>query len=565
MATQLKNTLVFADLAAGASVVLPHGLDSGSGSVEPDVIVVPSAELDVVADDTSVTLTNNGPGPLSGSVLVEAWHTIERAFGDAADLNLPVKPYVIYGGAASVAPPTPPEPPQPEFALVTTTIYARSTGSDVTGDGTLANPFRTFQRAIREVPSVIPAGTRYIIDLTGIGVEVLPAGYAMPTFQSAKSGLGLNLAQGTHFPFQTALDIVATPQPASTVPVADTTINAGVVTTHADTGLKSVQDVTKAWPVNALKGKILLSAGGAFGSGIIASNTADTIELTTDTTPTFPATIVEPSAVLAGTLSGGYSLQAPNECPMSWNAIGFTANGNTSSIWATGSGQVGFAFCDIEGGALDVTDPGCLLWWNYIHGAGGWSSSGGAVNFRFSFIESTVFTLVAVSKIWFRASILQACGPVTTAIPITSSLNAAINFFVGNSRIRSSTGTAAVIFAGTNGRMASVTIENAVGKGVHACLSQGYLRLNRVRGTGNAGFGLHVDDGMYVFVEDALTDISGTAGNLKVGNLATRTWADFRAPATGLPLKSQIDLLYDPTLGASGQQVTGTGSRARQP
>jgi hypothetical protein len=38
---------------------------------------------------------NQGAESFSGSILVEAWHTIERAFGGVQNTDLPVKPYVI--------------------------------------------------------------------------------------------------------------------------------------------------------------------------------------------------------------------------------------------------------------------------------------------------------------------------------------------------------------------------------------------------------------------------------------------------------------------------------------
>src|SRR5271154_2323637 len=70
--------------------------------------------------------------------------------------------------------------PTAAFAVSTTTIYARVTGSDTTGNGTLTNPYRTFQRAIRDVPLLPAPGARYIVDITGIGTEVFPPNYTTP-------------------------------------------------------------------------------------------------------------------------------------------------------------------------------------------------------------------------------------------------------------------------------------------------------------------------------------------------------------------------------------------------
>jgi hypothetical protein len=108
MASQrLKNTLTFTDLAPAASVILPHGLRTSTlRPLAPDIIFVPSADLAVTASDSvAITLMNNGLVPLSGSLLVEAWHTLEREFDGVQNVDLPVKPYVVVSAAAAAAPP----------------------------------------------------------------------------------------------------------------------------------------------------------------------------------------------------------------------------------------------------------------------------------------------------------------------------------------------------------------------------------------------------------------------------------------------------------------------------
>jgi hypothetical protein len=186
MTERLKNTLAF-DLAPGASVDLVHGLcTSRPRPLGPDVIFVPSPSLGVTATTLVVTLTNNGGTPLVGSVLVEAWHTIERAFADVNDEDLPVKPYIVVSAEAGN------EPPQPAFVSPpqVVTIYARSTGSDAVGDGrTIPTAYRTVQRAVRDVPSFIPGGVYYVIDATGLiegGVEILPPNYELPAWKAPR-------------------------------------------------------------------------------------------------------------------------------------------------------------------------------------------------------------------------------------------------------------------------------------------------------------------------------------------------------------------------------------------
>lgn len=105
MAEQLKNTLAF-NLAAGASAVLAHGLETAGGRpLAPDIIFNPSQYIGITADTANVTVTNNGAQPLSGTLLVEAWHTFERAFGDVNDEDLPVKPFIVVSGESALEAP----------------------------------------------------------------------------------------------------------------------------------------------------------------------------------------------------------------------------------------------------------------------------------------------------------------------------------------------------------------------------------------------------------------------------------------------------------------------------
>ncbi len=108
MAERLKNTLQFTNLAPGDAAVLTHGLcTSRPRPLAPDIIFVPSPDLEVTASNAlSVTVQNNGLTPMSGVILVEAWHTIERAFADVNDEDLPVKPFVVVSafGLGNVAP-----------------------------------------------------------------------------------------------------------------------------------------------------------------------------------------------------------------------------------------------------------------------------------------------------------------------------------------------------------------------------------------------------------------------------------------------------------------------------
>jgi hypothetical protein len=279
MAQQLKNTLAFS-LAAGATVVLPHGLQLANGvRLAPDIVFVPSENLDVVTDDVSVTLTNRGGALIAGSVLVEAWHTIERAFGDSQNQNLPVKPYIVVSVEGGN------QPPQPPFNPTDITIYARLTGSDLVGNGTLANPYRTFARAIRDVPSIIPAGQVWKVDITGSSTlaapEVLPDMYEFPVFVAAQGVGDFDFAE-QYFYYYGPVNVLAEPQPATGV-AGILTVPIGSVETYptASTELVAITSATPTgWVNGALKGKFAISSGVATEHCVIYDNIGDTLFLT---------------------------------------------------------------------------------------------------------------------------------------------------------------------------------------------------------------------------------------------------------------------------------------------
>lgn len=108
MATQLKNIVRFVNVAAGAQASLPHGLaisPPGGGDLPqvPDILIPSRAGFTVTADATNVTVTNTTAGPLSVDVLAEHWHSVERAFGDAAVEDLVPQPFVVDLGAGQNA------------------------------------------------------------------------------------------------------------------------------------------------------------------------------------------------------------------------------------------------------------------------------------------------------------------------------------------------------------------------------------------------------------------------------------------------------------------------------
>lgn len=269
MAEQLKNILSF-NLAAGASVVLPHDLQTSLGTpLEPDVVFIPSPGLDVEADDIDVELTNVSGEALAGSILVESWHTIERAFGDKAIVKLTPQPYIVVSVEGGN------EPPQPPFSLTTIIIYARTTGSDTTGNGrTIPTAYHTFQRAIRDVPSVPAPGARYVVDITGLGVEPLPDQYTFPSIRFPTMTYGNDTESVPCFYSGTGLRIRAIPQLVAAIPSAEAVIDAGagaILTSDPDTNLITllIPSERMSWTTANLRNKQIIRTVGSHKAGCV--------------------------------------------------------------------------------------------------------------------------------------------------------------------------------------------------------------------------------------------------------------------------------------------------------
>ena len=82
MADTLKNIVRFVAVPVGVPTALPHGLNIEGRALTPDLCfpLAPN-NFDVTADDTNVTVTNNGNAAADIDVYVEFWHTIDRVFG----------------------------------------------------------------------------------------------------------------------------------------------------------------------------------------------------------------------------------------------------------------------------------------------------------------------------------------------------------------------------------------------------------------------------------------------------------------------------------------------------
>jgi hypothetical protein len=104
MAPTLKTIIQLTGIASGASPSSAHHLNVGGLAVVPDEVKLSNPEFTFVsADDTNVVVRNDGAGVGDCNVLVEHWHTVERAFGAAQTKILTPQPFNAAAGAGASA------------------------------------------------------------------------------------------------------------------------------------------------------------------------------------------------------------------------------------------------------------------------------------------------------------------------------------------------------------------------------------------------------------------------------------------------------------------------------
>lgn len=428
------------------------------------------------------------------------------------------------------------------------TIYARTTGSDVTGNGSLAAPYATFQRAVQDVPLNISAGSIYRVDITGIN-ETLPTDYTLPSWKAPDvSGLAATLPPAdTLTIFQAPVEIFATPQAVAALPLADTVINSGdvsSVTTDAITGLRTIHLTTPraSWTTANLKGKQVIDGGSAGNNCVVAEVTTSTILLANAASPTYPLHLVEPSARLHGAptnLTG--SIHAFNVDCLGFTGIKITSDAGANGLVADGAGQCVCQLCELESPALVQTGGGLFFssanrivrcW---VYGSPSIMGSVGIVQCMLDGLTTGILPLlIAPLTGYFRRVVVENCEPIEVTVfePGGSTDGATTpHLTIQNTLIKGGTGDG-LVFHGTKGHVTNVDVRGCAGNGITVNMGSGLLDLHNVGSSAsNTGFGILVNDGMQVVVDAATsgnsTPLNGTAGQTKVGNVAAQTWAAF--------------------------------------
>lgn len=475
------------------------------------------------------------------------------------------------------------------FDLTANVVYARTTGSDATGTGTLANPYRTFVRAIQDLPKpgLLNPGEIWSVDIsgdlvTGVFDEQLPNSFALPEWKSPMT-FGLNFADDFYFFLFAAVNIRATPMQVPMTPQSDAVIELAdvlSVTAHPVTGQITITLVAgrpATWGAIDFKGRLLVGANGIPEPACIVSNTADSITLTTPDLPTYPLQIMQPSAHLHGPspafpVFNAGALTCINVDSIAFNGIKITSDDGGIGLFTDGAGIVALQRCELESPFFFGT---CgfqsKLLTPYIYGYPqiGWSSFSCFQGLMDGTAGASFCTAPPTDLGAFRNMVFLDCDPIEvndTSVPFLPAQPCATPFLsISNTRIVRSTGDG-VVFHGTNGLLQNVDIEDCVGNAITANQGSGYLKLENVRSSSpNGGFGIQVDDGIQIRVDAATSapatvdnaPVSGVGGDMKVGDLAARQWADFLANP---PVKNTYDIT---AVGAAG--ATGTGSRVSQP
>jgi hypothetical protein len=470
------------------------------------------------------------------------------------------------------------------FNVATFTIYARTTGSNTEGHGkSPATAYRTLERAVRDVPEFIPPGVTYIVDVTGI-TEVLPPDYVLPSWKSSETVRAL--IGDKYFNFRGAVNIEAIPQLVAAIPPADAVIAATDILSQVAAPVTGLVMITVAprgsWGVNGLKGKLVVGNTGGPENAVITANTTTTLSLATTAVPTPPIQIMEPSASISGTSTVTVPTVAPRGClnAINCDSIAFnglkittpTVGGNGLAI--DGAGEAIVQLCELQSPvvfshAMIIT----RMVRNWIRGKAQW---GGIITWQQSLLDAcTTFELFTPLQASFRRCVVDACPPLeaVTLMPGAASFGgSAIGLLFQNTLVCNTPGTLGdgIRFHGARGRLSSVDIYNCGRDGVRMDGGNGFIELLNVGTTGpiNAGIGIHVpNDGGVVKVDGATSSaaaaiqLRGAGGDMRIGSLGPRTWADFIAavPASGHPQFNEYDLT-----AASAAGATGTGCRLYQ-
>jgi hypothetical protein len=469
-------------------------------------------------------------------------------------------------------------PDWPEFGLKTFIIFVRPSGDDSTGNGSEQFPFRTLQNAARYVPAEIPAGHRYILDVTGT-TETLPEDYTLPPWGGAET---VSQLSGSQFVFGATVAIQAAPRLVLGIPAAEAVINLSDIAAMPHDPVTQLVTITlnaprASWAANALRGKFAVTST-AVNNAVIWESDASFIRVTAapPLIPVAPIRIMEPSAAFVGSSSATAGSASPHGClnAVNCNSIAFNGIKITTStplghgLSVQGPGMCIAELCELQSPVFFCNSPAVArIAKNWIYGNQGTVVLSGPVAFLGSLLQvSTNINFRQYDLMSISSCVLDQCSPVKfNTVFAGSTYPSPSNLLVENSLIRGSTGDG-IFFSGGRGKLNGVDIYGCAGDGIKGGLGHGFLELLNVRTTGapNAGYGINITDGLHCRVDSHTSDppvgtqLRGTSGEMKVGDRPPRTWTNFVNPTSSPPL-NEFDVRAPSPNGA-----TGTGTRLYQ-
>ncbi len=441
-------------------------------------------------------------------------------------------------------------PPEFTSPQLLNTIYVRTSGSDTTGDGSIGNPLRTLQFAITKVPYFIPAGQIFRIDITGID-ELLPTDYSLPEWKSW--AVSEDPPPGAITDFQAAVEIYATPEPVPTMPLADTIINAADVASVAVDPLTGLQTINllvprASWTTANLKGAQVINPANAVFTSVVAEVfSTSSILITTTGTPTYPLSIVRPSAHLHGSGTNWGTIRANNIDSIGFTGIKITSDNGFYGLLADGSGTCLCQLCELDspfvaqqsGSQFDTNANRVLRSWVY-----NFPTFSGVIGLVQDLIDQATPVsnfdspfFCAPTTVTIRQSVFSGGDPIeVTAYEPGGNIDGAgtAHILVQNTLVTGGNADG-FIFHGVKAHVTNADFAGNAGNGITVAGGGGQLTLENVgSSTPNGAFGVQIEDGMQVAADAATTGnatpLAGASGQISLGSVGPVLWAAVAAP-----------------------------------
>ena len=196
MTTTLKQLLSFSGLAVGVPSTQAHALNWSGTRVVPDIAMPTAPGVSITTTSQDVTVTRTSGGPADVLVLIESWHTVERAFGSASALRLDAATIVVAADGSGTT------PLAPTIALPNgelTPLVAAQPITSVGGFARLADA--TFQARATVIGLVlVGAGPTLPVAILPVGPITLP----IATWDAVTGQVGGLTPDATYY-----LDVVA--------------------------------------------------------------------------------------------------------------------------------------------------------------------------------------------------------------------------------------------------------------------------------------------------------------------------------------------------------------------